>query len=73
MVKLQLTHPVDTSQTRMVLSRDADINCSPVGINLTLDTEWSWPWSVFVFLYSFAGSHSLIVRSVEHVAGGKCQ
>ena len=62
------SHPVATSQTRIVLSRDADINCSPVGMKRTLETEWSCPCSVFVFLYSFAGSQSLMVRSDEHVA-----
>jgi hypothetical protein len=68
-----LAYPVETSHTRIVLSREADINCSPVGMNRTLDTEWSCPCSVFVFLYSFAGSQSLMVRSDEHVAMRQCQ
>jgi hypothetical protein len=69
-------YPVVTSQTRNVLSRDADTSrfpedgepAAPLGTNRTAETEWSCPGSVRIFLYSSEGSQSLIVKSLEQDA-----
>ncbi|KAG7144371.1 hypothetical protein HYQ46_006893 [Verticillium longisporum] len=69
-------YPVDTSHILNVLSLLADTSrlpelgapAAPLGMKRTQLTLWSWPGSVRIFLYSSEGSHSLMVRSLEHEA-----
>jgi hypothetical protein len=69
-------YPVVTSHIRSVLSRDAETSklpddgdpAAPLGTNRIAETEWSCPGSVLIFLYSSEGSHSLMVKSLEHEA-----
>ena len=62
----QETHPLDTSQIRIVRSRLALTMKSSLGRKRADEIEWSWPCSVRTFFHSLFVSHSLIVRSDEH-------
>ena len=65
------THPLDTSQIRIVRSRLALTMKSSLGMKRADEIEWSWPCRVRTFFHSLLVSHSLIVRSDEHdTAGG---
>jgi hypothetical protein len=45
------THPVDTSQIRIVWSRLADTSCAPPGTKRTADTTCSCPASVLTHFH----------------------
>ena len=46
LVRVLIRYPLDTLQTPIVLSQDADAKYSPFGENTTLKTDDEWPVSL---------------------------